>query len=37
MNRSLYDEPNRFARLQSDLSDVIAQASTIDPFHNLGE
>ena len=37
VNRSLYDEPNRFARLQSDLSDVIAQASTIDPFHNLGE
>ena len=37
VNRSLYDEPNRFARLQSDLSDVIAKASTIDPFHNLGE
>ena len=37
VNRSLYDEPNRFARLQSDLSHVIAQASTIDPFHNLGE
>jgi len=37
VNRSLYDEPSRFARLQSDLSDVIAQASTIDPFHNLGE
>lgn len=37
VNRSLYDEPSRFAGLQSDLSDVIAQVSTINLFHDLGE
>ena len=37
VNRSLYDDPIGFTRVQSDLSDVIAQAFTIDPFHNIGE
>ena len=37
VNRSLYDDPIGFTRVRSDLSDVIAQAFTIDPFHNIGE
>ena len=37
VNRSLYDDPIGFTRVQSDLSNVIAQAFTIDPFHNIGE
>jgi N-formylglutamate deformylase len=37
VNRSLYTSPSGFKRVQSDLSDVIAQAFTIDPFHNIGE
>ena len=37
VNRSLYATPSGFKRVQSDLSDVIAQAFTIDPFHNIGE
>jgi len=37
VNRSLYASPSGFQRVQSDLSDVIAQAFTIDPFHNIGE
>jgi len=37
VNRSLYDDRGGFARLQSDLSDAIAQAATIDLFDNAGE
>ena len=37
VNRSLYANSSGFKRVQSDLSDVIAQAFTIDPFHNIGE
>lgn len=37
VNRSLYDDPNGFTRIPSDLSHAISQAATISPYHNLGE
>ena len=37
VNRSLYADPNGFTRIQSDLSDLIAQAATIGIVDNTGE
>ena len=37
VNRSLYDDPSGFTRVQSDLSHAILQAATIGPYNNLGE
>ena len=37
VNRSLYDDRGGFSRLQSDLSDLIAQVATIGVFGNTGE
>jgi N-formylglutamate amidohydrolase len=37
VNRSLYDSPSGFKRIQSDLSHAISQAATIGPYHNPGE
>ena len=37
VNRSLYADPSGFTRIQSDLSDLIAQVATIGIFDNTGE
>jgi N-formylglutamate amidohydrolase len=37
VNRSLYDDPSGFARIQSDLSDLIEQAAAINLSDNTGE
>ena len=37
VNRSLYDDPSGFKRVQSDLTHAIMQAATIQPNHISGE
>jgi N-formylglutamate deformylase len=37
VNRSLYDSPSGFKRVQSDLTHAILQAATIGPYNKLGE